>query len=71
MPSRIICPYCHAPIDSRLLDAAAFSAITCRVCPECDGLIQLPAFRKGDDLSVCAEQESLLPRKPEPCLQPL
>ena len=71
MPSRIICPYCHAPIDPSLLDVAASATVACHVCPECDRLIQLPALRKGDPSPACAEQESLQPRKPEPCTQPL
>lgn len=46
MTPRIICPYCHSPIDPQTLEAAISARVRYRICPECDRPIVLSA---GDE----------------------
>ncbi|MFT3850002.1 MAG: hypothetical protein QM739_15420 [Propionivibrio sp.] len=43
MTLRIICPYCHRPIDPLTLEDAVGGGTHYLICPECDDLIALPA----------------------------
>ena len=41
MPTRIICPHCHCPIDPLTLDKADSTDAQYRICLECDEAIVL------------------------------
>ena len=36
MPTRIICPHCHSPIDPQTMDPACSADAQFRICPDCD-----------------------------------
>ena len=69
MPPRLICPYCRAPVDPQLLDTADCKGASCRVCPECDALIQLPSANEVavQPLPTVQETSSTPLPQAEPC----
>lgn len=36
MNRRIICPYCHSPVDPYRMEEGACGSAQYRICPECD-----------------------------------
>jgi hypothetical protein len=42
MPSRVICPHCHGPVDPREMDLAFTPDTEFLICRECDEPILLP-----------------------------
>jgi hypothetical protein len=37
--SRIVCPFCHAPLALQELETASIDRHACLVCPECENVL--------------------------------
>lgn len=37
--SRIVCPFCHAPLATQELETASIGKHACLVCPECENVL--------------------------------
>ena len=66
MPSRVICPRCHSPVDPWEMDLASSPESDFLICWECDEPILLPApcpaaLPEMPGLADCAQPASDAP----------
>lgn len=49
--TRIVCPFCHAPLGADELETASVDGHACLVCPECSGILVTETAPADDQLS--------------------
>lgn len=53
---RIVCPFCHSPLNATDLEKAALGERVCLVCPECEHVLLMDdEAQAGPDVLVSAE----------------
>ena len=53
---RIVCPFCHSPLNATDLETATLGDRVCLVCPECEHVLLMDdEAQAGPDASVSAK----------------
>ena len=53
---RIVCPFCHSPLNASDLETATLGDRVCLVCPECEHVLLMDdEAQAGPEASISAE----------------
>lgn len=53
---RIVCPFCHSPLNATDLETATFGDRVCLVCPECEHVLLMDGDTHAEtELPISAE----------------
>ncbi|MEN3371595.1 hypothetical protein [Dechloromonas sp. ZS-1] len=52
---RIVCPFCHSPLNATDLETATLGDRVCLVCPECEHVLLMDDTHAGPEVPVSAE----------------
>lgn len=52
---RIVCPFCHSPLNATDLESAMLGERVCLVCPECEHVLLMDDAHAETEVPVSAE----------------
>ena len=52
---RIVCPFCHSPLNATDLETATLGNRVCLVCPECEHVLLMDDAQAETEAPVSAE----------------